>query len=254
MRSGEGECDDRWRVWQPLGLLAVLAIGVESPAVALSAVSASVMQSTPGATIVIDPGHPSETSAGVVRRDGVTEVHVAWDIALRLGRLLERRGYRVVLTKTREQQLVRNRNRAELANRVGATLMVRLHCDASADHGFALYYPDRAGTVDGHTGPSNSIIRQSHEAADSLHAAMSVELAGLLKDGGIRGDSRTAVGGHQGALTGSIFADIPVVTVEMVVLSNDRDARFIAGRAGAAAMAHALADGIARYARPPQPF
>src|ERR687897_201590 len=60
------------------------------------------------------------------------------------------KGYAVVLTKSAEDELVRNRDRAVVANRAGAALMVRLHCDASVERGFAVYYPDRQGrTKDG---------------------------------------------------------------------------------------------------------
>ena len=72
-------------------------------------------------------------------------------------------------------------------------------------------------------------------------------LAGKLKDGGVRGDSKTAIGGQQGALTGSIFSEVPVVLVEMVTLSNARDAAFIKDAKGQALMARAIAHGIGRY-------
>ncbi len=73
-------------------------------------------------------------------------------------------------------------------------------------------------------------------------------LAGKLKDGGVRGDSKTAIGSKQGALTGSVFSDVPVVLIEMVTLSNARDAAFIKQPAGQSLMAQAIAQGIARYA------
>jgi len=41
----------------------------------------------------------------------------------------------------------------------------------------------------------------------------------VLKDGGVRGDSKTLIGSKQGALTGSIFSQVPIVTIEMVVLA-----------------------------------
>src|SRR5687768_863447 len=105
--------------------------------------------------IAIDPGHPSETSSGSEVVNGTTEVHVAWIVALRLRDLLRDCGYAVVMTKTSEMQLVRNVERAEVGNRARAALMVRLHADASSDSGFALYYPDRQGTAEGRTGPSD---------------------------------------------------------------------------------------------------
>jgi N-acetylmuramoyl-L-alanine amidase len=57
------------------------------------------------------------------------------------------------------------------------------------------------------------------------------------------------VGSRQGALTGSIFSEVPVVTVEMVVLSNAHDARFITSARGERRMAEAIAAGIERYMR-----
>jgi N-acetylmuramoyl-L-alanine amidase len=197
-------------------------------------------------TIVVDPGHPSETSGGTVQH-GVAEVHVAWLVALRLRDLLRADGYRVVLTKQRENEMVRNADRARIANRAGAELMVRLHCDATNGSGYTLYYPNRQGTVGGITGPSDTVIRKSRAAAAALHTGMSGILGGRLRDGGLRGDSETYVGSRQGALTGSIFSRVPVVTIEMVVLGARSDAEFISGTKGQDLMAHAIAEGVRRY-------
>lgn len=202
-----------------------------------------------GAVIAIDPGHPSEVSSGAEVQNGTTEVHSAWVVALALRDLLQARGYTVVMTKSRENEMVRNVARAEIGNRARAHLMVRLHCDASADSGFALYYPDRQGTAEGRTGPSAIVMRRSEDAARAMHAAMARVLAGRLKDGGVRGDSRTLVGSRQGALTGSVHSEVPVVLVEMVTLSNARDAAFIRSETGRSLMARALAEGVARYVR-----
>jgi N-acetylmuramoyl-L-alanine amidase len=90
-------------------------------------------------------------------------------------------------------------------------------------------------------------MRTSALAAESVHVSMAQLLAGKLKDGGVRGDSRTAVGEQQGALTGSIFSEVPVVLIEMVTLSNAHDAAFIKTAAGQSAMAQAIAHGVARY-------
>jgi N-acetylmuramoyl-L-alanine amidase len=197
--------------------------------------------------IVIDPGHPSEVGNGATAPDGTTELRIAWQVAQRLDTLLRGRGYRVEMTKGSEMQTVTNIDRAEIANRAGAALSIRLHCDASSDSGYAVYYPDRTGTAHGKTGPSGDIMRRSGAAAESVHVSMSRMLAGRLKDGGVRGDSKTNIGSQQGALTGSIFSQVPVVLVEMATLTNRRDARFIAGDEGQALIAQAIADGIGRY-------
>src|SRR3712207_4958848 len=110
--------------------------------------------------VCIDPGHPSEVASGRTMQHGTNETEVAWRVALKLKDELERAGYAVVLTKSAEDELVRNRDRALVANRARAALMVRLHCDASVARGFAVYYPDRPGTTrDGAaTGPTAAVI------------------------------------------------------------------------------------------------
>lgn len=197
--------------------------------------------------VVIDAGHPSEISSGAVEQNGTTEVHIAWQVAQRLERLLRAHGYKVIMTKPDERTIVSNVSRAQMGNVAHAALVVRLHCDASNDSGFAIYHPDRKGTIHRRTGPSDDVMRSSAAAAESLHVSMARILRGKLKDGGVRGDSRTAIGEQQGALTGSIFSDVPVVLVEMVVLSNAHDAQFIKDARGQSLMAQAIANGIGRY-------
>jgi N-acetylmuramoyl-L-alanine amidase len=218
-------------------------VGIVLLAVSSGCVAGRGGQSRP--IVVVDPGHPSETAPGNVVQHGTTEVHIAWVVALALREELRARGLDVLLTKQSESQLVTNRERAEIGNRAEAMVMVRLHCDASSDSGFAVYHPDRQGTVDGVTGPSAEVIASSRVAARIIHASMAELLRGHLKDGGVRGDSRTLVGSRQGALTGSIYSRIPAVLVEMATLSNPRDAEFIKREEGRRLMARAIADGVA---------
>lgn len=199
--------------------------------------------------VCIDPGHPSEIASGKNVQNGTNETSVAWSVAVRLRDALEAKGYEVVMTKSAEDELVRNKDRALVANRARAALMIRLHCDASQERGYAVYYPDRKGRAkDGSVGPAQNVIEGSRRAAGSIHSSMAEGLEGALKDNGIRTDNDTKVGREQGgALTGSIFSDVPVVTIEMVVLSDAGDAEFIKGEAGQQRMALAIAEGVARF-------
>ena len=198
-----------------------------------------------GFTLCLDPGHTSETSAGTASRDGkLTERHVNWVVAQDLTPLLEAAGARVILTKTFEGEVVTNRRRAEIANAAHANLFLRLHCDAATDAGLATFYPDRPGHAHGHTGPTAAVIAASRRAARLFHPAVIDALGGALADRGIKGDSATGVGGKQGALTGSIFSHVPALTVEMVVLTDTHDYRFIRTSAGQRRMAQALLAGV----------
>lgn len=195
-------------------------------------------------TVCIDPGHPSEVGIGT-RGKRITEVGVCWQVALKLKTLLEQQGMKVLLTKQRERETVTNRRRAEIANRARADLLLRLHCDyAPNETGTATFFPDRAGKIGKKRGPSASVIQASRACAAKFHPAMMAHLEGKLSDRGVHPDTHTAIGGKQGALTGSIYARVPVLLVEMAVLNHPQDEDFLAGEAGQKQMAEALARGI----------
>jgi len=199
--------------------------------------------------VCIDPGHPSETARGA-SANGLVENTLNWQVALRLKRRLDRLTIASVLTKNSLNQMVTNRRRAEIANgdntyRVPCSLFIRLHCDAGGGSGFTWYYPDRAGTKYGVSGPPREVQLQSREAARVLGEAMKPVLRGSLQANPIKTDAATGVGGKQGGvLTGSIFARVPTALIEMCFITNKRDARFIASAAGQEKMAMALERGI----------
>ncbi len=151
------------------------------------------------------------------------------------------------MTKLVEEELVTNRHRAEVGTLHGADVMIRLHCDAGSHRGTATFYPDRQGERWGVTGPSPNVIAGSLDFAEVFHPAMIQALGPDWPDLGIKGDSKTAVGARQGALTGSIFSTIPVVTVEMVVITQPEGEGFIASEEGQERMARAIASGLDAY-------
>ncbi len=200
-----------------------------------------------GFLVCIDPGHPSETSAGA-SANGLSEKRIAWQVAGRLARRLKSLGVAYVLTKSSENQLVTNRQRAEIANKNGAALFLRLHCDAGGGHGYSWYYPDRSGTKQGVTGPPEEVQRASHRAVQILNEAMKPVLRGVLQGNPIKTDAATFVGGKQGGvLTGSIFSRVPTALIEMCFISQKSDAKVMGSAAGQEKMAEALAAGIVAY-------
>lgn len=194
--------------------------------------------------VCIDPGHPSETARGAAAH-GLTENALNWQVSKRLEQRLKARGIKTVMTKTSINQVVTNRQRAEIANRAGAAIMIRLHCDAGGGSGYTWYYPDRAGRKYGVTGPPKEIQLWSRQAAYTMNEAMKPVLAGSLRSNPIKTDAATGVGGRQGGvLTGSIFARVPTALIEMCFINQKKDARFIASAAGQDKMAKALEAGV----------
>jgi N-acetylmuramoyl-L-alanine amidase len=146
------------------------------------------------------------------------------------------------LTKSRPEERVKNRARAEIANKAAADLMVRLHCDAQGGSGFAVYAPNKPGTSAGVRGPAPEVIASSVSAAKIFHKRYAESLRGVLKDRGLKPDTATAVGAKQGALTGSVFSRVPVLLIEMGVLTNGQDEKMLASDRGQDQVAEAVTE------------
>jgi N-acetylmuramoyl-L-alanine amidase len=224
--------------------LSVLLVLVPATMIATPPAAAGSLD---GVKICVDPGHPSENGAGCTGAHGTKEYKITWVVGQRLAKLLRDAGATVVLTKSSEGQTVTNRRRAEIANEARVDLAVRLHCDSGGSSGFAFYYPDRQGTVQGVTGPSESVRRRSKLAAYGVYPQMKEKLAGYLPGRGLHGDSETDIGGRQGALTGSIFSHVPVFTIEMCMLTRAADEEFISSSSGKWKMAGSIKAGIVAY-------
>ncbi len=88
-----------------------------------------VSGSIPLRKVVLDPGHGGRDS-GAVGPGGVSEKDVALSVALRLKRLLERRGVRVEMTRSTDV-FVSLLQRSRIANASGADLFLSIHCNAA---------------------------------------------------------------------------------------------------------------------------
>ena len=198
--------------------------------------------------ICLDPGHPSENNDGAKLTNGLTETALNWEVALLLRQILEQDGFKVVMTKKTEKEFVTNRHRAEIANAAQAHLFLRLHADEGNSTGFTVYYPNKQGTWHGIEGPSAAVLASSKRAASLFHRAFAASLTGQLKDNGLHGEEGTFIGAKQGALTGSIFSEVPTLLVEMIFLTSARDAEWMKQDANKQAMARALAAGVHAWA------
>ncbi len=76
--------------------------------------------------IAIDPGHGGPDPGGINRSLGTMEKTYTLDTALRLRKLLEAAGYKVVLTREKDVDLPKP-SRAEIANLAGADFFVSIH-------------------------------------------------------------------------------------------------------------------------------
>lgn len=91
--------------------------------------------------IVIDAGHGGK-DPGATMTKKYYEKHAVLSLALKAGRLLKKRGYKVFYTRTKDK-FIRLRDRAKYANRKNADLFLSIHVNAAASkslHGVETYF------------------------------------------------------------------------------------------------------------------
>ena len=89
-------------------------------------------------TIVIDPGHGGPDTGKVNGALGLFEKTFTLDTSLRLKKILEARGWKVVLTRSDDRQLKPGKQddlqrRAQIADEVGADVFVSIHFNSVAE-------------------------------------------------------------------------------------------------------------------------
>lgn len=170
-------------------------------------------------TIVIDAGH-GEPDGGAVSRNGIAEAGLNLEIALKLKDELEALGYKIIMTRTTEENIADSNkqsplramkvsdinNRIEITNKSGADMLVSIHMNNFTNpkfYGWQTFYKKNSGASkviaeNIQTGISNNIERENDR------------LALPIKD--IKLVDKSA---------------IPAVIVECGFLSNEEDLRLL---------------------------
>ena len=220
-------------------------------ALALIALPAGAAQPRP--VVVLDPGHDLRANTttepigpgsstrkikdgggthGVV--SGLSEAELNLRVALRLRPLLERAGVRVVMTRTKTAGTsIGNVARADIANRAGAALFLRIHADGSTDRAsrgtHTLYPALRRGWTD-------DVYVESRRAARVVQADLRAALG--FPDRGLQ---------ERADFTGFNWADVPVILVEMGFMTNPTEDRLLATAAYQQRAAAGLCRGTLRF-------
>ncbi len=119
--------------------LVVLVVAVAVLVAVASLTSAGYAYGLEGRTVCVDPGHGGYDPGAV---GYVVEKHVNLEVALKLKRLLEADGARVVMTRSGDYY-VSLAERAYIANAAGCDIFVSIHANAAysrAARGFEVYH------------------------------------------------------------------------------------------------------------------
>lgn len=216
----------------------------------------AVQLPSPPRTIVIDPGHGGTDPGKQNLRLKLDEKDLTLDVSLRLKRLLEQLGYRVLMTRTTDKRFSNNPIidlplRADFANKESADLYLSIHFNA-VDHdpqrvaGTETYVltpqfqistqPEQEKKMIGERYPGNQQDFANALLGYNLHR----QLVGELKSSD-RGYKR-----YRLAVLRTLHC--PGALVEAAYLSNDAEARKLATPEFRQKIAEALANGIRNYA------
>ncbi len=221
----------------------------------------------PPKLIVIDPGHGGTDPGKQNLKLKVNEKDMTLDVALRLKKLLEFRGHRVVLTRTTDTRFSNNPvvdlpMRAAVANKEKADLFISLHfnaVDRDVDRvsGVETYVLTPQFQVSTQPEQDKAMIK---EAYPGNRQDVANALVGYLLHKQLVADLKSSDRGYKRYRLAVLRTlNCPGVLVEAAYLSNDEEAKRVATPEFRQQIAESLAEGIGAYAatlavlRPPVP-
>ena len=200
----------------------------------------------PVTTVVLDPGHGGH-DRGAISRFGF-EKDFALDVALRARTLLEKAGYKVVMTRATDIFIPLD-ERPAIANRIPNSIFVSIHFNASNSNadarGFEIFSIAPRGAPatndsvpserDLREEPGNAVELPSGALAGSVFHALLGQMP--MVDRGIK-HARFAV---------LRLCERPAVLVECGFVSNPAESSLISSGTWRARIADAVADGVENY-------
>lgn len=162
----------------------------------------------------------------------IPEYQLTMTVAKSLKKELETRGYGVVMTRTKNNVNISNKERAEKINKSGADICVRLHADGggSSARGASGLYPSSQNPYVG------SLSSKSYKLSQSILKKYCAA-TGIKNRGSVKRDD----------LTGTNWSKVPVIVLEMGFMTNSAEDQYMASKKGQKAMVQGIADGIDAY-------
>ncbi|MGE4553407.1 MAG: N-acetylmuramoyl-L-alanine amidase [Desulfovibrionaceae bacterium] len=214
-------------------------------------------------TVMIDPGHGGKDNGAV--HNGIKEKDVNLKVALALGAILKKQGYKVLYTRTNDE-FISLEDRTAMANMGKADLFLSLHCNAhhSADiNGLEVYSLNLAKNQDAIRVAAKENSVDPKQISDLQYILSDLMLSSKIEEssdlaeveqGAIIKRVRPKYGindhGHREAPFYVLMgAKMPAVLIEMGYLTNPDEARLMKKDSFIKVMAQGIADGVADYKR-----
>jgi len=218
--------------------------------------------------IVVDAGHggkdPGAIGAGKTREKTIT-----LDIALRVSRILESKGFKVVLTRDKDV-FVPLHQRGKIANQAKGKLFVSIHCNASRDRkagGFETYFlsPARSDKALNVALLENAAVDYEEDRSyyqdlndesyillamtQSHNIRLSEMMCGLAQERLAEKTKLKNRGVDQAGFYVLYGANMPAVLVEVAFISNRTEEKLLKTKKFRASLAEAVAESVVKFCR-----
>ncbi len=234
-------------------------------------------------TIIIDPGHGGGDHGTPHRKCKQDEKTIALNVALKLGRLIERNYSDVTVVYTRKTDKYPSLpERTQIAKRNKGDLFISIHvnaCPTSSVHGFETYIFGTEGSDSGKRRVEERLVEEREnldisgkrvnfdtdidietkilcQAQREKHNKQSLEIANAVHRNLIAGLKQTSYAKNvvsRGVKAKNLFvlcySPMPAILVELGYMSNVAEERFINTDEAQSAFANALYQGFKEYKR-----
>ncbi|GAB5559862.1 MAG: hypothetical protein SynsKO_15090 [Synoicihabitans sp.] len=197
--------------------------------------------------IMIDAGHGGKDRGTYSDPLALAEKHVALDVALRLGEILQQQGFEILQIRT-DDTFVEKGERARLAVESGADLFVSIHFNAAGNpeaNGSETYVltPARQRSSGDSTSSPAELPPEPGNVTDPWNAILGHEVHKAM----INRLGTTDRGLKRARFAVLRLNEIPSVLVEAGFLSHEAEAQEIASPRRRGEIAEAIANGIVAY-------
>ena len=235
------------------GKLTAIKVGTTNITARAGSLSVSIKVTVkPKKIVALDPGHTgvvasgtepigpgSKTmkakdaagTSGVVTK--IPEYKLTLPLAKKMKKLLEARGYKVVMTRTDSKKALSCVSRAKIANKAKADIYVRIHADGIDNQsvsGASALYPTK----------SNPYVGKLSKKSKKLSACI---LNAMCKKAGAKNRGLSP----RDDLSGSNWAKMPVTLIEVGFMTNPAEDRKMATNKYRNKLAQGMVEGIDDY-------